>query len=126
MRIDKAKTMLPLSSAERRDLRAKAHGLSPVVMVSSAGLSEAVVGEIDRALVAHELIKVRAFSDDREQRETWLNEVCARLMAAPVQHIGKTLVLYRPPRPEDAAKAGKKTARPRGPRKTKKQMLAAK
>jgi len=117
--------MLPLSSSERRELRAKAHGLAPVVMISAAGLSDTVLGEIERALAAHELIKVRTFSDAREEREAWFKAVCERLNAAPVQHIGKTLVIYRPRPPESAAEAKKRAMRPRGPRKTKKQMLAS-
>ncbi len=119
--------MLPLSSSERRELRAKAHGLAPVVMISAAGLSDTVLGEIDRALTAHELIKVRTFSDARDEREAWFNAVCERLAAAPVQHIGKTLVIYRPrpPESESAAEARKRAMRPRRPRKTKKQMLAS-
>jgi RNA-binding protein len=117
--------MLPLSSGERRTLRAKAHALATVVMVSNAGLSEAVIGEIDRALTAHELIKVKASSDERDERAAWLETICERLAAAPVQHIGKILVIYRPRPPEQKTEAAsKRGVRPRGPRKTKKQMLA--
>jgi RNA-binding protein len=115
--------MLPLSSTERRDLRAKAHPLTPVVMISAAGPTPAVIAEIGRALDAHALIKIRAFSDDRDQRESWLKAVCESLGAAPVQHIGKVLVIFRP-LPPDSERKGKPAARRSGPRKTKKQMLA--
>lgn len=116
--------MLTLTSSQRRALRAKAHGLAPVVMVSAAGPGASVLAEIARALAAHELIKIRAFSDDRDERESWLAAICEGLGAAPVQHIGKVLVLYRPqPQADERERARAAGARRRGPRKTKKQML---
>ncbi len=88
--------MLSLNPAQRRFLRAQAHGLNPVVLVGDAGLSEAVLKEIDASLKAHELIKVKVAGDDREERQHMLETICESLGAAPVQHIGKTLVLYKP------------------------------
>lgn len=88
--------MLKLTPAERSALRAQAHGLNPVVMVGEAGLTPAVVKETDHALKAHGLIKVRVFGDDREARVSYYETLCEQLGAAPVQHIGKLLVLYRP------------------------------
>jgi len=102
---------LQLSPAERRALKARAHALEPTVLVGSAGLTAAVAGEIDRNLTAHELIKVRVMGDDREVREDILKRICDDLGAAPVQHIGKILVVYRP-KPEAPPKA-----RPRAKRK---------
>ncbi|MFZ9257280.1 MAG: YhbY family RNA-binding protein, partial [Burkholderiaceae bacterium] len=74
----------------------QAHGLSPVVMSGESGLTPAVVKEADTALKAHGLIKVRVFGDDREARVSYYETLCEQLGAAPVQHIGKLLVLYRP------------------------------
>ena len=88
-----------LSPTERKALRAAAHHLDPVVMLGEAGLSDAVVAETDRALDAHELIKVRVQGDDRQARAQAMTELCSRLGAAAVQSIGKLLVIYRP-RPE--------------------------
>ncbi len=88
--------MINLNSGQRRYLRSLAHSLSPVVMIGGAGLTDAVVAEADRALKAHELIKVKVAGDDRALREAIFNEMAERLAAAPVQHIGKTLVFYRP------------------------------
>ncbi|MBV1774190.1 ribosome assembly RNA-binding protein YhbY [Burkholderiaceae bacterium DAT-1] len=88
--------MLELTRDERMFLRAQAHGLSPVVMIGNNGLTDAVIREIAINLDAHELIKVRVLGDDREQRNTWFQEICEQLGCAPVQHIGKLLVLYRP------------------------------
>lgn len=94
--------MLNLNSEERRALRARAHSLQPVVAISQKGLSDPVLQEIDASLAAHELIKVRVYNDDRDERESFLASLCERLAAAPVQHIGKLLVLWRP-RPEQPA-----------------------
>ena len=88
--------MLQLTSEQRKFLKAQGHGLKPVVMIGNAGLCEAVVQETDRALKAHELIKVRVLGDERAAREAWFMELCESLGAAPVQHIGKLLLLYRP------------------------------
>jgi RNA-binding protein len=88
--------MLELTSTQRKFLRAEAHSLNPVVMIGQGGLSEAVVKETERALAAHELIKIRVLNNDREAREAWLTEICAKTDAAPVQHIGKLLLIYKP------------------------------
>jgi RNA-binding protein len=84
-----------VSPAERKALKARAHALDPVIHLGEKGLTEAVVAEVGRALAAHELIKVRAAGLEREAREAALAEICARLDAQPVQHIGKVLVVYR-------------------------------
>lgn len=88
--------MLNLTPAQRSELRAEAHGLSPIVLIGEAGLTPAVMKEIDAGLNAHGLIKVRVFGDDREVRIQFYESICSELRAAPVQHIGKLLVLYRP------------------------------
>jgi putative YhbY family RNA-binding protein len=99
--------MLSLTPAERRDLRSKAHRLRPVVSVGHHGLTAGVLHEIDANLLAHELIKVRVFNDDRGAREAVLSRICAELEAAPVQHIGKLLVVWRPaPLPAGDERAG--------------------
>jgi len=89
-----------VTSKERRALKARAHALEPTVLVGHDGLTDAVVEEIDRALSAHELIKVRAGGDDRDARRTLMDAICARTGAEAVQHVGKVLVLWRPA-PED-------------------------
>lgn len=88
--------MLKLTPAERSALRSDAHALNPVVIVGEAGLTPAVLKEIDTSLNAHGLIKIRVFGDDREARVEMYDAICEKLDAAPVQHIGKLLVVYRP------------------------------
>ena len=87
---------IQLTPAERRLHRADAHHLDPVVLIGGDGLTPAVKKEVDAALNAHGLIKVRVFGDDRAARELIYQELAAELHAAPVQHIGKLLVLWRP------------------------------
>ena len=87
---------IELTPAERREYRAAAHHLDPVVLVGGDGLTAGVRKEIDAALNAHGLIKIRVFGDDRAARELMYQELAAELNAAPVQHIGKLLVLWRP------------------------------
>jgi putative YhbY family RNA-binding protein len=85
-----------LTPAQRKVHRADAHHLDPVVLVGGDGLTPAVVKEVAGALKAHGLIKVRVFSDDRGAREAMLQTLTEQLDAAPIQHIGKLLVLWRP------------------------------
>ena len=87
---------IQLTPAERREQRANAHHLDPVVLIGGDGLTPAVQKEIDAALNAHGLIKVRVFNDDRAARELMYQQITAELNAAPIQHIGKLLVLWRP------------------------------
>jgi RNA-binding protein len=88
--------MLKLTPAERSSLRAEAHALSPVVIISEDGLKPSVLKEINNSLDSHGLIKIRVFGDDREARVSIYDTICEQLNAAPVQHIGKLLVVYRP------------------------------
>ena len=85
-----------LTPAQRKEHRAAAHHLDPVVMIGAEGATAAVEKELDAALNAHGLVKVRVFSDDRAAREALLAELAEKLSAAPIQHIGKLLVLWRP------------------------------
>jgi RNA-binding protein len=87
---------LPLTPRERAHLKARAHALEPKVMVGHGGLTPAVIAEIERALTAHELIKVKILGDDRKARETMGDEICAATDSAPVQRVGKVIVLWRP------------------------------
>lgn len=94
--------MTKLTPAERSELRAEAHALKPIVIIGEAGLSPTVVKEIDASLNSHGLIKVRVFGDDREARIAIYETICSTLNAAPVQHIGKLLVIYRPKKEKES------------------------
>jgi len=87
---------ISLTARERAHLKARAHALEPRVQIGHGGLTGAVVAEIDRALTAHELIKVRILDGDREAREAIGEAICAQTDAAQVQRVGKVMVLWRP------------------------------
>ncbi len=87
---------LQLIPAQRSTLRSRAHGLNPVVMIGAEGLTRAVLAEIDRSLAAHDLIKIRVLGDERDTRVAIYEAICDDLDAAPIQHIGKLLVIWRP------------------------------
>ena len=89
-----------LTARERAHLKARAHALEPVVQAGSAGVTDALVAEVDRALTAHELIKVKVNTDDRADRAAIGEEICTRTGAAAVHRVGKVVILWRP-RPED-------------------------
>ncbi|MBI4742514.1 MAG: YhbY family RNA-binding protein [Betaproteobacteria bacterium] len=105
--------MLSLTADQRRALRAKAHALNPVVSISQHGLSESVLKEIGASLDSHELIKIRVYNDERAVREMFLETICEQLGAAPVQHIGKLLVVWRPAAEGNAPKPRRKRSEPR-------------
>jgi len=94
-------TAIQLTPAQRKEKRAEAHHLDPVVMIGNDGLTPAIRKEADAALNAHGLIKVRVFSDDRANREAMFASLADELGAAPIQHIGKLLVLWRPIPPKE-------------------------
>jgi putative YhbY family RNA-binding protein len=94
-------TAIHLTPAQRKEHRSEAHHLDPVVMIGNDGLTPSVQKEIDAALNSHGLIKVRVFSDDRASRELMFTTLADALGAAPIQHIGKLLVLWRPMPPKE-------------------------
>ena len=84
-----------LSTKDKRALRARAHHLNPVVSIGAAGLSDAVLAELERALDSHELVKLRIAADDRVQRKALIEDLCLRAKAELIQRIGHTAVIYR-------------------------------
>ena len=106
-------TAIQLTPAERKEHRAQAHHLDPVVMIGNDGVTPAVKKEIDLALNAHGLIKVRVFSDDRSAREATFTALADELGAAPIQHIGKLLVLWRPMPPKEKVEREGRKAGPK-------------
>jgi RNA-binding protein len=93
--------MLPaLTNRERAHLKARAHALEPVVHAGNSGVTDTLVAEVDRALTAHELIKVKISTDDRADRVAIGDEMCARTSATAVHRVGKVIILWRP-RPTD-------------------------
>ena len=92
----------PLTARERAHLKARAHVLDPVVQTGGSGVTDRLIAEVDRALTAHELIKVKVGAVDRADRMAIGDEICARTGATPVHRVGKIVILWRP-RPETEA-----------------------
>ena len=103
---------MSLTAAQRKQLRARAHPLKPVVLVGDAGVSEAVIAETDRALEHHELVKIRLPGVDREERARLGRALCEALGAQQVQAIGRVHVLFRPRPVEPAAPQTARRAAP--------------
>ena len=113
--------MRQLNPARRSELRAAAHHLHPVVSISHNGLTDSVLKEVDLSLKAHELIKVKLHGNERDDRASLAEQICASLDCAPVQQIGNVLVLWRE-KPAEAAPAAP-AANPRAKRLTKKELV---
>lgn len=86
---------MSLSPEQRRQYRAIAHHLKPVVMVGDKGLSEGLQQELERALDDHELIKVKVAGTDREARHAVIETLCEQTGAELVQVIGRVAVILR-------------------------------
>src|SRR5678815_109532 len=91
-----------LTNKERAHLKARAHALEPVLHVGHAGVTDALVAEVERALTAHELIKVKVGTDDRADRVAIGDELCARTGAVAVHRVGKVVILWRPRPPSES------------------------
>ena len=116
--------MTELAPTQRRALRAAAHHLNPVVSISQKGLTPSVLAEIDHCLKAHELIKLRLYGIEREDRDALFAEICTALSCVAVQHIGNLLVLWRE-NPKDAAVQESAPARRRNAAPVTKKQAAA-
>lgn len=84
-----------LNDKQRKYLRGLAHDLNVVLQTGSAGLTEAVLAEIDVALTAHELIKVRFNAGERDERDAMIEETCDKLDALFIQRVGHVATLFR-------------------------------
>ncbi len=87
---------MSLSGQQKRQLRGLAHALKPCVTVGSAGVTEALLTELQSQLEHHELIKVRCRGGDRDGRSDTLQLIASRSDAELVTQIGNVGVLYRP------------------------------
>lgn len=103
---------LILERDERLLQRAQAHHITFSILLGNAGLTDAVIKEVDRELTAHGLVKVKVPGDDREERMRIYTELADKLNAARIQAIGKTLVLYRPIPDEKEVEPVKQTRKP--------------
>jgi RNA-binding protein len=89
-----------LSGKQRRHLRALGHELRPIVHIGKAGIDEGVIAAVDRALLDHELVKIKLGENAEVERETAADELAAKTHSEVAQVLGYTLLLYRA-HPED-------------------------
>jgi RNA-binding protein len=83
-----------VNSTDKRNFRAKAHSLKPVIMIGQSGLTKAVLTEIESALVTHELIKIKIRAE-RNLRKQMSAEICLKTQAELIQTIGQITIIYR-------------------------------
>ncbi len=86
---------MAITEQQRRNLKKLVHHLKPVVIIGQHGLSEGVFGEIEVALDAHELIKIKLNSGDRDARKAMVEEICTKTGADFIHSIGHIAALYR-------------------------------
>ena len=82
-----------LTKKQLKNLRALAHDLDPIVQVGKAGVTDPVVAQVGRALLDHELIKVRLL--EPEDKRGMAEALAKRSTAALCGLIGHTVILYR-------------------------------
>ncbi|NOR52161.1 MAG: ribosome assembly RNA-binding protein YhbY [Gammaproteobacteria bacterium] len=87
---------MSLTKTQVRHLRGLGHTLKPVVIIGGGGLSDGVIGELNQSLEHHELLKVRVNAEDREERDTLIEQMCKAVSCNLVQRIGHIALLYRP------------------------------
>lgn len=84
-----------LNKSKIKQLKAKAHLLRPVVIIGQHGLSDNVNHEIDSALEAHQLIKIKIPAMPASEKNTLANAIIQQHQAEKIMLIGRTLVLFR-------------------------------
>ncbi len=84
-----------LTSKDKRALRQQAHHLKPVIIIGSKGLTPEVNNEINIALEAHELIKIKINDHDRDEIKVMVPQLCADNHAEHVQTMGHTVTIWR-------------------------------
>jgi RNA-binding protein len=84
-----------LSERQKKQLRRLGHPLKPLVTLGAAGLTDALVSELEQTIRDHELVKVRVRAPSRAQRDRDIDELARRTAAAVVQRIGNVALLYR-------------------------------
>lgn len=84
-----------LDIALKKSLKAQAHHLKPVILIGAKGLTDAVIAETDSALLAHELLKVKIYGVEKEDRLAISGALCKSTSSELVQMIGNTAIIYR-------------------------------
>lgn len=97
--------IMQLTRAQKKQLILHSHQLKPVVIIGDNGLTNAVIAEIETALTAHELIKIRINAGDREERRAIINTINEQTGADIIHRIGHVASFFRKnPKKKDTAK----------------------
>jgi RNA-binding protein len=86
---------MTLTNAEKRDLKARAQRLEPVVKLGHGGMSEAFLRGLDEALAQHGLVKMK-FSDHKEEKKVLAPQIAERTGSTLVAQVGNVAVFFRP------------------------------
>ncbi len=92
-----------LSGTQLRHLRGLGHHLADLGMIGKEGITPNLVKAVQDNLVAHELVKVRIQDTCPLERKEAVEQLAAEAVAAVVQILGKTALLYRPNPDRDEA-----------------------
>jgi RNA-binding protein len=85
-----------LNERQRKHLRGLGHGLHALVQVADKGVTASVIAELDRALIDHELVKVRVRLTDRAARGAAIEALASATDSVEVTRIGLVALYYRP------------------------------
>jgi len=98
-----------VNSEQTKELKTRAHMLKPIIMIGQAGLTEAVLKEIEIALDIHELLKIKVRAE-RDERKEIFQQICIDTKAEKIQSIGQVIVIYRkkPAKPQKKAEPQRK------------------
>jgi RNA-binding protein len=85
----------PLTSAQRSELKARAHHMPPAVMIGQQGITDNILKAIEKYFTTVDLIKTRVLSADHDERNIIAEAICTAAHCQLVQHIGRQLVFFR-------------------------------
>ena len=84
----------PLTNATKRDLKARAQRLEPLVKLGHGGMSEGFLKSLDAALTAHGLVKIK-FTDFKDEKKTLGLQIAEKTGSVLVQRVGHVAVYFR-------------------------------
>jgi len=64
-------------------------------MTGANGITDNLINEVNIALTAHELIKVKVSASDRKERAQMTEEICERTQSELINNIGHIAIIYR-------------------------------
>ncbi|NLC41971.1 MAG: ribosome assembly RNA-binding protein YhbY [Erysipelothrix sp.] len=84
-----------LKANQKKQLKALAHDLKPIIQIGKDGLSDNLLTTIEQALKAHELIKISVLQNNNDITEELILDISSRTRSEFVFKIGRQLIFYR-------------------------------